>query len=106
MPLNYKEYFLRRTIMWNFWKWFVAQGWLYVMIAIGIFMAVLLIKNWKDWTWLNKLGTLAIIVLVFHVWEEWVIPGGFHYIYNLGSECPERYPMSQLTDMITNFGGA
>jgi hypothetical protein len=34
-----------------------------------------------------------------------VFPGGFHYIYNLGSVTPDRYPMSQLTDMITNFGG-
>lgn len=52
------------------------------------------------------MGSLALIVLVFHVWEEWVLPGGFHYIYNLGSAFPDRYPMSQLTDMITNFGGA
>ncbi len=58
---------------------------------------------------MNRLGgTFAIIVLVLHVWEEWVVPpGGFHYIYNLGSDHPpDRYPMSELTDMITNFGAA
>lgn len=92
--------------MWNLWRWFVGTGWLYAMIVIGIFMGVLLIKNWKKWTWLNRLGALAVIVLVFHVWEEWVLPGGFHYIYNLHSASPGNYPMSQLTDMITNFGGA
>jgi len=86
--------------------WFIARGWLYAMIAIGVLMTVLLVKNWKKWDWLNRLGTIAVIVLVFHVWEEWVIPGGFHWIYNLGSAFPDRYPMSQLTDMITNFGGA
>lgn len=92
--------------MWNLWRNFVSTGWLYLMIAIGVFMLVLLIKNWKRWSWLNRLGTMAVIVLVFHVWEEWVLPGGFHYIYNLGSEFPDRYPMNTLTDMITNLGGA
>lgn len=54
------------------------------------------------------LGACAVNVLTLHVWEEWVIPGGFHYIYNIGSDAllRDRYPMSQLTDMITNFGGA
>lgn len=57
---------------------------------------------------LRELGAFAVIVLTLHVWEEWVIPGGFHYIYNIGSEAMlrDRYPMSQLTDMITNLGGA
>jgi hypothetical protein len=88
------------------WKWFVAWGWLYAMIAIGLSLVVLLARNWKKWSWLDRLGALAVIVLVLHVWEEWVLPGGFHYIYNLGSAYPDRYPMSQLTDMITNLGGA
>lgn len=34
------------------------------------------------------------------------MPGGFHYIYNENSIMPDRYPMNQLTDMITNLGGA
>lgn len=54
---------------------------------------------------LRKLGAFTVIVLTLHVWEEWVIPGGFHVIYNLHSLWPSRYPMSELTDMITNFGG-
>lgn len=92
--------------MFELWKAFVSTGWLHVMLAIGIFMAVLLIKNWNEWDWLNRLGTLAVIVLVLHVMEEWILPGGFHFIYNLGSATPDRYPMNQLTDMITNFGAA
>ncbi len=78
--------------------------WLYVIAGIGIAMIAVTVAKWKKWPWLNRLGALAIIVLVCHVWEEWVFPGGFHYIYNLGSQYPDRYPMSQLTDMITNFG--
>ena len=36
------------------------------------------------------------------------MPGGFHYYYNISSDAilRDRYPMNELTDMITNFGGA
>lgn len=81
--------------------------WLYVMAAIGIVLAVLIWKNRKTWSPLNILCTLAIIVLILHVLEEWVLPGGLHYSYNIahGSSLLSRYPMNRLTDMITNFGG-
>ncbi|MGN0708621.1 MAG: HXXEE domain-containing protein [Anaerovoracaceae bacterium] len=90
------------------WNWFVAWGWLYVMIIMSVILTVQMIVHWKDWDALTKLGAFTVIVLTFHVWEEWVIPGGFHYIYNIDSPAGlrDRYPMSQITDMITNFGGA
>lgn len=90
------------------WCWFVKTGWLYCMLIMGIVLAVQLIVNWKNWNILRKLGAFTVIVLVFHVCEEWVIPGGFHYFYNISSEAAlrDRYPMNELTDMITNFGGA
>ncbi|MGN1284828.1 MAG: hypothetical protein ACI4TY_05965 [Candidatus Limosilactobacillus intestinavium] len=91
--------------MWQFWLWFVRWGWLWCMNIMSIILIYQLIRHWHDWSNLNKLGALTVIVLAFHVWEEWVIPGGFHYIYNLHSAFPNRYPMSELTDMITNFGG-
>lgn len=86
-------------------EWFVSTGWLYLIAAIGLGTAAVLLAKWRKWGWPDRLGAFAIIVLVLHVWEEWVLPGGFHYIYNLGSSAPDRYPMSELTDMITNFGG-
>lgn len=81
--------------------------WLYVMAAIGIVLGVLVYKNRKKWDAINILCTLAVIVLVLHVIEEWVLPGGLHYSYNIshGSTSLSRYPMNRLTDMITNFGG-
>ncbi len=81
--------------------------WLYVMAAIGIFLAVKVWKNRKIWDKINILCTLAVIVLILHVIEEWVLPGGLHYSYNFshGSSDLARYPMNRLTDMITNFGG-
>ena len=51
------------------------------------------------------LGFLAIAV-VFHVIEEWVWPAGLHYIHNMryDSPAPDRFPMNQFSDMLTNFG--
>lgn len=90
------------------WHWFVAWGWLYVMIIMSVILTIQMIVKWKDWSVLRKLMAFTVIVLTFHVWEEWVIPGGFHYIYNITSAAGLRdcYPMSQITDMITNFAGA
>lgn len=82
--------------------------WLYVMAGIGIYLGAMVWKNRKRWDSINILCTLAVIVLVLHVLEEWVLPGGLHYSYNIdhGSVILSRYPMNRLTDMITNFGGA
>lgn len=81
--------------------------WLYVMVAIGIVLTIKIWKNRKTWDKINILCTIAVIVLVCHVIEEWVFPGGLHYSYNFshGSTDLARYPMNRLTDMITNFGG-
>ncbi|MGN0998474.1 MAG: HXXEE domain-containing protein [Faecousia sp.] len=81
--------------------------WLYVITAIGGFLAALLICNWDVWPMHTTLAVAADIALVLHVLEEWKFPGGFYYMYNLMHKSPEqiadRYPMSQLTDMITNL---
>lgn len=89
----------------------VLQGWLsiwlYVMAGIGIWLTWLVYKNRKVWDKVNIYCTLAVVVLVLHVLEEWVLPGGLHYSYNFshGSDILSRYPMNRLTDMITNCGG-
>lgn len=81
--------------------------WLYAMAAIGLVLGILIWKKRTEWDKINLLCTLAIIVLILHVLEEWVFPGGLHYSYNIdhGSAVLSRYPMNRLTDMITNFGG-
>ena len=81
--------------------------WLYVMAGIGILLTWLVYKNRKVWDRVTIYCTLAVVVLVLHVLEEWVLPGGLHYSYNFshGSNILSRYPMNRLTDMITNFGG-
>lgn len=81
--------------------------WLYLISGIAGGLAVLLFVHWKAWPLYTKLAVAADISLVLHVLEEWKLPGGFYYMYNLQHKDPkelaDRYPMSQLTDMITNF---
>lgn len=81
--------------------------WLYVMVGIAAILGIKIYKNRKTWSNLDIICTLAIIVLVLHVIEEWIFPGGLHYSYNIdhGSNVLSCYPMNRLTDMITNFGG-
>lgn len=81
---------------------FVSSIWLYLILAIAAFDGYLLVKHWKEWPLQRKLTAMAVIALVLHVWEEWRIPGGFFYLYNQGSF---NYPMSMLTDCITNMLG-
>ncbi len=88
----------------------ILQGWLsvwlYVMVAIGAVLGACIWKNRKKWDRCNIFCALTILVLILHVLEEWVLPGGLHYSYNIahGSSLLSRYPMNRLTDMITNFG--
>lgn len=80
--------------------------WLYVLTGIGIVLGFLVYRNRKTWSKLDIYGALVIIVLVLHVLEEWVLPGGLHYTYNIanGGTVLSTFPMNRLTDMITNFG--
>lgn len=87
----------------NYW----LSIWLYVIFLIAIKLIIKVIKNKSIWSKLDIYCTLVIVVLVLHVIEEWVFPGGLHYSYNIshGSSILASYPMNRLTDMITNFGG-
>ncbi|MEA4969809.1 MAG: HXXEE domain-containing protein [Candidatus Pelethousia sp.] len=85
--------------------------WIWVMCMIGAATAVYLLLNWGELPLGAKAGAFGAIIMPLHVIEEWKLPGGLHYIYNvifgskkMGSKYLDRYPMSRLTDMITNFG--
>ncbi|MGN1444188.1 MAG: HXXEE domain-containing protein [Acutalibacteraceae bacterium] len=89
----------------------LVKGWLscwtYVITAVAGVLIGLTAANWTEWNLQTKLMALSTALLALHVLEEWYFPGGFHYIYNLmtKSETPDRYPMNQLTDMLTNLIG-
>lgn len=81
--------------------------WLYVITLLAGIIIGITICNWSDWNLQTRLFALATALLPIHVLEEWHFPGGFHYMYNYfqKSDMPDRYPMNQLTDMLTNFIG-
>lgn len=86
-------------------KW--LSCWLYVMIGIsGIILGITFCK-WSVWTLQDKIFAFATVLLPLHVLEEWYFPGGFHTMYNLmaKSDCLDRYPMNQMSDMWTNLIG-
>ena len=85
--------------------------WIYFMCILGSATLIYLVLNWSMLPLCAKAGAFAAIIIPFHVIEEWKLPGGLHYIYNvifgskeMGSKYLDRYPMSRLTDMITNIG--
>ena len=85
--------------------------WIYFMSVLGAVTAIYLAVNWS-WLPLGaKAGAFVAIIKPLHVIEEWKFPGGLHYIYDvifgskeMDSKYLDRYPMSRLTDMITNIG--
>lgn len=87
-------------------KWWLSI-WLYAIIgAAGVILGCLICR-WNVWSFQRELFACATILLPIHVLEEWHVPGGFHTMYNLmqHSHAPDRYPMNQLSDMLTNLIG-
>ena len=85
--------------------------WLEILGIIGAIVTILLVINWNHWLPGTKAGAFLAIIMPLHVLEEWKLPGGLHYIYNIifgpksyGDKYLDRYPMSRFTDMITNIG--
>lgn len=86
-------------------RW-VYNDWLYLLCVLGIITLVISIMNWSSWDIPEKILALNALVLPFHVLEEWRLPGGFHYQYNLlfnKSRQPDRYPLSMKSDMLINL---
>ena len=92
----------------DYWSWWCYRYWIHLSLCIAAVMTAVILIYWNEWsTPLKGLAAIAVILPV-HVVEEWVFPGGFHYQYNLftyNSKLPDRYPMSRLTDCITNLSG-
>lgn len=86
---------------------FWLSAWLYFMVLASGVIVGITISKWDLWGLQEKLFAAATALLPFHVLEEWYFPGDFHTMYNLmaRSNCPDRYPMNQMSDMFTNLIG-
>ena len=85
--------------------------WIYFMCAVGGATLIYLVAGWNTLPLGAKAGAFGAIIMPLHVIEEWKLPGGLHYFYNMllgpkgaGTSDLNRYPMSRLTDMVTNIG--
>lgn len=88
-----------------FQKW-CDHMWLYFNYFLGVVMSVALIVNWEVWDVPQKLVCLLAIVVPAHNFEEYMYPGGFFFMNNLGSfsKDPMLYPQNTITTTITNTG--
>lgn len=77
--------------------------WLNCFYLFGIALLMIWVGFGQAWPERFKLIWLMAMILPIHACEEWQLPGGFHYQYNLtfGSKIPNQYPMNRLTDMLT-----
>ena len=90
----------------DFWSWWCYRAWILFGLCITSLMTILILVFWNDWSVALKVMAAISALVPVHVVEEWVFPGGFHYQYNTfvyRSKLPDRYPMSRLTDMMTNL---
>lgn len=86
--------------------------WIVFLCATATVVAVLTAIFWNTMPLGAKAGAFVAFIMAFHVLEEWRFPGGLHYFYNTSVFRPKderlfdpaRYPMSRLTDMVTNVG--
>ncbi|MCD8316720.1 MAG: HXXEE domain-containing protein [Eggerthellaceae bacterium] len=101
-----KDTFAERLDRWCDNQWIV-----FLCITAGV-VAVLSALFWNYMPLGSIAGAFAAYIMAFHVLEEWKFPGGLHYFYNTTVFRPKdeklydpsRYPMSRLTDMVTNVG--
>ena len=91
-------------------KW-CDTNWIIFLCVTGTIAITLAAAFWDEIPLGTKAGVFAAIIMPFHVMEEWKCPGGLHYFYNtvFASKSKtkhdlHRYPMSRLTDMVTNVG--
>ncbi len=86
-------------------------NWIIFICVTGAVTAICAAIFWEQMPLGAQGAVFAAVIMPFHVLEEWKFPGGLHFVYNklLGPKDPQkqdmsRYPMSRLTDMVTNIG--
>lgn len=88
-------------------KW-CDTDWIIFRYVTGTVVSCFAAVFWDELPLGALAGIFSAAIMPFHVIEEWKCPGGLHYFYNVLLDRKRRdlsrYPMSRLTDMITNVG--
>ncbi|MCD7809336.1 MAG: HXXEE domain-containing protein [Erysipelotrichaceae bacterium] len=86
-------------------------NWIIFICVTSVITGVISAIYWNDMPLGAQGAVFVALIMPFHVLEEWKFPGGLHIFYNvlLGpkdvkKQQIDRFPMSRLTDMITNVG--
>lgn len=84
---------------------FYVRNWYWFGLAYAAIALVLLVVLWNKMDVLQRLLVMNFIALCIHQAEEYGWPGGEPTIMNyalMGSDHPERFPLNQLSAMVTN----
>lgn len=84
---------------------FYRRHWYQLGIIWGAIVLMWLVASWDETGWLQRLCALNFIVVMLHQFEEYMWPGGFPAVMNIGmsgSERPDRYPLNQHNATVTN----
>ena len=84
--------------------WILA-AWLFISAGIAGGAAFYVVSKWKTLPMPRRICGVFVVILVFHMAEEYIYPGGFQYIFNTmyNSANPAAYPLNELSCMVTNF---
>lgn len=84
---------------------FYVRHWYSINLIFIPLAVIYLVIRWNDSTMIEKLLVANFIALLLHQFEEYGFPGGEPMIMNCAladSPTPDRFPLNQLSGMITN----
>jgi len=88
---------------------FICRHWYNIGGVVAIGAIAYLAIFWGQLDMLVRLQLMSFIAILIHQFEEYGFPGGEPAIMNMvlrKSDMPDRYPLNQLSAMVTNVGAA
>ncbi len=83
-------------------KWWTK--WYYWGLIPAAVAIVMLIVRWNNMVFLQRVSLINFAGLLIHQFEECGFPGGAPYFMNrYMREGNERYPLNQVSNMVTNM---
>jgi len=85
----------------------LVSHWVIIAALIGAVALAYCFLEWGEMSRTRRIVGVFTVVLALHMVEEYSIPGGFHYAFNVvqGSADGNAYPLSALSAMVTNLAG-
>ncbi len=85
-----------------------VRHWYSINLVVGAVLALALALNWSALEVVQRLVALNTLALFVHQFEEYGFPGGEPAVVNIAmyaSDVPDRFPLNQLSAMVTNVLG-